>query len=359
MSDFLASAHPLLGKRLPRLAIASLPTPISAHTLSLPRGDYDVYVKHDDLTSALYGGNKVRKLEYLLQRALDRGAKRVATFGAVGSNHALATAMHARAQGLGCTCFLSHQRATPKISSVLNMHRKLGTEVIRWGSSVDVPELYRKHLQERQIWVIPLGGTCWLGSVGFVVAGLELAQQIQSGAVVTPDRIYIAAGTTGSAAGLALGLSAGGVDTTVHAIQVADNPFGSEQKMRKLIDKTLFILNRIDPTFVARDVHDRIVWRDEFLAGGYAKVNEVTTAAVAVARKQLGVTLETTYTGKAMAAMHHDLQAPGYRGGPCLFWNTYNSSELEVDTESPASPGNIPAEFERYFDEKNRSRRSS
>ena len=350
MGDLLAAAYPGIGKRLPKLAIAELPTPVSTHRLKSGSRTFDVAVKHDEATSSLYGGNKIRKLEYLLRRAKDRGSRRVATFGAAGSNHALATAMHAFALGLDCTCFLSHQTATPNVARTLNMHRQLGTEIFRWGHSVDQVALFRDHLQGRGAWVIPLGGTCWLGAVGFVNAGFELAAQVADGLVERPDRIYIACGTTGSAAGLALGIAAARLGSTVHAVQVADNPFASERKMRKLMRKTRLLLKRADSTFLADDFESKVVWRDEFLAGGYARVDDATTAAVRIAKDELGLSLETTYTGKALAAMLRDLETKRADGESCLFWNTYNAHALPVSADRPADLGNIPAEFERYYD---------
>jgi len=94
------------------------------------RGRRVVTVKHDNLTGDVYGGNKVRKLEYLLCRARDRRAERVATFGTVASNHALATALYATSLGLECTCLLSHQSKTPLAAAVLNSHLQIGTEII-------------------------------------------------------------------------------------------------------------------------------------------------------------------------------------------------------------------------------------
>ena len=349
MSDYLAAAFPKIGAQLPKVSIAALPTPVSEHELTLPAGSRNIVVKHDEATSALYGGNKVRKLEYLLQRAKERGARRVATFGAAGSNHALATAIHAAEIGLDCTCFLSHQRATPKVPVALNMHRRLGTEVFRFGHGVDAIKLFRRHLQHRRMWVIPLGGTCWLGALGFVNAGLELAQQVADGIVEKPDHIYMACGTTGSAAGLAVGLAVAGLETTVQAIQVADNPFASEEKMRRLVSKIQLLLQRMDPMFGAVVSAERLVWRDEFLAGGYARVDAPTENAVAIAKDQADLSLETTYTGKAFAAMLHDLQASTWNDERALFWNTYNAQPLPVDEARPDDLANIPADFERYY----------
>ena len=349
MNNALSMAFPRIGASLRHAAIASVPTPVTSHTIGLPPGTRNIMVKHDEATNEVYGGNKVRKLEYLLRRAGDRKARRIATFGAVGSNHALATAIHATRLGFDCTCFLSHQKATPNIARTLNMHRELGTEIVRWGGSVDSRTLYRKYLQHRKTWVIPLGGTCWLGAVGFVNAGLELAEQIRSAEIPCPARIYIACGTTGSSAGLSLGLAAAGLPVTVHAVKVADNPFASERKLRKLMAKTNFILNRLDPSFDASEDTWCLRWRDAFLAGGYAKVDEATTESVKVADAALGLKLETTYTGKAFAAMLHDLQSPDYSGEPYLFWNTYNSRTLPVTSAPPDAWDDIPEEFARYY----------
>lgn len=351
MSDYLSATYPALGQRLRKLQLAELPTPVERADFDTSGGLRCIAVKRDDISSAHYGGNKIRKLEYIFRRALDRGAKRVATFGAAGSNHALATAVLAKQVGLECTCFLGHQKCTPKVPIALNMHRLLGTEIVRYGGSVDQLALFRKYLQNRHTWVVPLGGSSWLGAVGFVSAGLELAQQVRDGELPCPDRIYIATGTMGSTAGLALGLAAAGLPTKVHAVCVVDKRFGNPVMLDRLICKTALMLNRLDPSFDSEMAKKaKLVWRGEFLAGGYAVVDERISDAVEVARDDLGLALETTYTGKAMAAMLHDLQQPDYNGEQYLFWNTHNSRELPVTADKPATLKNIPDDFLRYYD---------
>ncbi len=350
MSDSLGDAYPKLAARLRKLPIAALPTPLSRHTVGTAAGTRYITIKHDDLTSDVYGGNKVRKLEYILQRAKDRGAKRVATFGAVGSNHALATAIHARQLELECTCFLAHQTPTPNIPGTLRMHLQLGTELVKWGGGVDRLALYRRYLQGRKAWVIPLGGTCWLGAVGFVNAGLELATQIEAGELQVPDRIYIANGTMGSAAGLAIGLALANLPTKIHAVRVADNRFVRREVLFNLMNKTAELLRRFEPSLPSGLVRpEQVVWRGEFFAGGYAAVDEATASACAIARNQLGLTLDTTYTGKAMAALLHDLET-SREDESYLFWNSYNSRPLPPLTESVRPGENLPQQFERYFD---------
>ena len=350
MTDYLGIAYPALAIKLRKRSFASLPTPVSHHEIESPGETLSFAVKHDDETSPLYGGNKIRKLEYILQRAKDRGAERVATFGAVGSNHALATAIHARQFDMDCTCFLAHQKSTPTISKTLTKHLLLGTELVRYGGKVDRLQLYRRYLQNRKTWVIPLGGTCWLGAIGFVNAGLELAAQIESGDVATPERIYIANGTMGSAAGLSIGLALAGLATKIHAVRVADNRFARRETLDRLILKTATLLNRLDPSLsVDSATANNVVWRDDFFAGAYAAVDAVTLDACKFADRSLGLTLDTTYTGKAIAAMLHDLKA-GYTGS-CLFWNTYNSRPLDISSTETVDKDGLPDEFLRYFNE--------
>lgn len=349
MTDSLGKSFPIFAMRLRKRSFASLPTKVSHHEVELPAGKRHIVIKHDDQTSPLYGGNKTRKLEYLLQRAKDRGAKRVATFGAVGSNHALATAIHAREVGLECTCFLAHQKRTPNIPLALDKHLLLGTTLARYGGGVNHLELFRRHLHKQKTWVIPLGGTCWLGAVGFVNAGLELAAQVEAGELEEPARIYIANGTMGSVAGLALGLALAELPTEIHAVRVADNRFTRPAVLERLIMKTATLMNRLDGSIpLAAATQTNIVWRDDFFAGGYATVNEATARAVNTAKTELGLILDTTYTGKAMAALLHDLD-DDQSDGPILFWNTYDSKPLSVANQIPPRE-NLPEQFQRYYE---------
>jgi 1-aminocyclopropane-1-carboxylate deaminase/D-cysteine desulfhydrase-like pyridoxal-dependent ACC family enzyme len=351
MTDYLGNAHPKLANKLRKQSFASIPTPISHHNIELPAATRSVIVKHDDQTSSIYGGNKIRKLEYLLQRAKERGANRVATFGAVGSNHALATAIFARELGFECTCFLAHQKPAPSIPLTLSAHLHLGTELVRYGGKVDRLDLFRRYLQNRKTWVIPLGGSSWLGAIGFVNAGLELAAQIESGELDAPDRIYIANGTMGSVAGLALGLALANLKTEIHAVRVADNRFARRDVLDKLMKKTATLLSAFDPTIPDRLADaTNIVWRDDFYAGGYAIVDETTRRAINFAKDHLGLTLDTTYTGKAMAALLHDLGSNS-AGSSNLFWNTYNSRPLPVSDAGCPPLAGLPKEFERYFEQ--------
>lgn len=351
MSDSLGKNFPRLAEQLPKTTIADLPTPLRNYSLPDTVIDNSMLVKHDDLSSEIYGGNKIRKLEYILQRAIDRKAKRVATFGTVASNHALATSLYATELDLECTCLLSHQSKTPKAPLALNMHLQNHTEIVRFGGSRrSRVSTMREYLQNRHTWVIPTGGSSWLGAVGFVNAGLELAAQLDAAGIQTPDRLYVANGTMGTAAGLALGLALADVTTEVHAIRVTHEIVANRNAMRHLIDKTAIMMRRLDRS-IPEDIAERtkLCFRDEFFGDGYALSNAATDSAIETARNAMGLELDTTYTGKAMAALLHDAVNPVLAGQRFLFWNTYNSRVLPVSAKLPADTSQLPEEFLRYY----------
>jgi D-cysteine desulfhydrase len=351
MTDYLGNTFPVLGERLQRTRFASLPTPVSRETLHIAGIEREIWVKHDDVSGTLYGGNKVRKLEYILQKAALRKATRIATFGAVASNHALATSLYARQLGLNCTCFLSHQQADEKCARTLDAHIANKTELVYYGGSYHSRvETLRKHAQGRNCWIVPVGGSSWLGSVGFVNAAFELAEQITANDLPCPGRIYVATGTMGTAAGLALGLALAGLPTSLHAVRVTDERFASRKAMQRLINKIAMML-RLYGADIPDDIgaRVRINFRDEFFGDGYAKSNAETDRAVAIAGEQAELRLESTYTGKAMRALLHDLQVRDDSGEPVLFWNTFNSRPWPIAAITAADREQLPDPFKRYF----------
>ena len=347
----LSRRYPELGRRLPYLPLADLPTPVDRAALSLAQRDIPLAIKRDDITASRYGGNKVRKLEYLLQEARDQGAERVATFGTVASHHALATAIFAAKTGFACTCFLSHQSKYPGVGDALRVHQSIGTDIVRFGGrDTDVEKAQRDHLAGSKAFIVPMGGSSPRGTLGYVNAGLELAAQIEAGEAEHPERIYIALGTVGTAAGLALGLALAELDTEINAVAVSADEYSGEHLLRRMIADTAALMHAADAS-MADDVAERVnvVRRDSFFGPGYGKTDETTERAIGIAREQLGLRLEHTYTGKAMACMISDLEA-GY-DGRVLFWNTYNSRPLGIDRRAPPDLARMPEEFARYFDD--------
>lgn len=340
----------MLAERLARVPLATLPTPVREIRYARPGRTRSLWIKSDNLTGEPYGGNKVRKLEYLFRPPVVKRRRRIATFGAVGSHHALATALYSRQLGFACTCFLSHQTRTTSVPATLNMHLRIGTELVPFGGSCeDRVATLRRYLWDRNAWVIPAGGSSWLGAVGFVNAGLEVADQIARGDLPVPHRLYVASGTMSTAAGLALGLALANLPVTVHAVRVSHTSIANEAVLARLMHKTTMMLNRIDPSFPANLAdRARVVLRHEYFGRGYAHSNAATDAALATAAEQFDLTLESTYTGKAMAALLDDVDADR-RDEPVLFWNTYHSAPLDVAADRPLDAEKLPQEFLGYF----------
>jgi len=337
-----------LDRAIARLPLADLPTPLREYEVDVAGRRHALFVKLDNLSSGVYGGNKVRKLEYILPLARKRARHCIATFGTVGSHHALATAIYAERLGYPCIAFLSHQHKTREVADVLATHLALGTELVPFGGNyAQRIAILRKKLRGRGALVVAPGGSSWLGTFGFVQAGRELAAQVASGLMPVPERLYVATGTMGSAAGLALGLALSGLATEVHAVRVSHTWLCNEDSLHRTMTKATAMMRRVAPTIPA-DLPERasIRLRHGFFAGGYAHTDERTEAAIACAASQLDLALESTYTGKAMAALLHDLHGSEAR---CLLWNTYNSARLPLAATRSRTSAEPPPAFSRYF----------
>lgn len=348
--DFLACRFPLLSSRLPRAGLGSLPTPVHEYKVRFRSAERTLAIKHDNQTSCIFGGNKVRKLEYILPRAASKGCTRIATFGAAGSNHALATALYARELGLGSTCFLAHQAKAASVGATLNKHIQIGTDLVPFGGDYRARiRTLRDHLWGRRTWVIPMGGSSWLGTIGFVAAGLELAEQLEKRAITPPQYLYVAAGTMGTAVGIALGLALAGAATEVQAVRVSHPSIMNRKALDTLLNKTVLMMHRLDaavPLALAQRARIRI--RNEFFGPGYARGTKATEEAIRFARDALDLELETTYTAKAMSALLADWWAGD--ADNALYWHTCNSEPLHVPVDRPLDRSALPAEFMRYFE---------
>ncbi len=347
--DLLQHRFPGLLARLPRVPLATLPTPVRDAELQTDTASSHISIKDDGCTGELYGGNKVRKLEYLFGRIDRDRIDRVATYGTVASNHALATAVYTRSLGLQPICFLAHQTRTPLAAAALARHLELGTQLVPFrGNRSARIAIQRRVLQGRRATVIPMGGSSWTGCVGFITAGLELSEQIGADLLPCPDRLYIATGTMGTAAGLALGLALAERPVEVHAVRVSNTTIASRPVLDRLMRKCCYMLNRLDPEFPV-ELHQkaRVELRDDFFGPGYAKTTPETDAAIALADEQAGLNLEATYTGKAFAALLRDLRNSAVEVGRSLFWNTYSTTPSA--TGGPLDLAKLPEEFRSYF----------
>lgn len=352
----LFDAFPELAGKIPHVPLASLPTPIEPLEPLSQNTGARLYVKRDDLTSPRYGGNKVRKLEFLLGRAVHDGAKAVLTFGAAGSNHALATAIYARALGLRSLSMLVPQPVAHSVRKNLLFGWKTGAELHHYTSNARVRlgvlyQMQRGRLRDgRYPQIIPAGGSSPLGALGFVNAAFELKAQIDAGLLPEPDLLFAASGTMGTVVGLYLGLKAAGLRTRVAAIRVTSPPYTSMEKARELFGATNALLHTASAAFpLLPFLESDFQLRNDFLGPGYGRYTEASAKAVRRAADG-GLTLEGTYTGKAFAALLDAADSGALQGKTALFWDTYNSRDFSSEIAGIDYHA-LPKAFHRYFED--------
>ena len=323
---------PQLAARLPWQALADLPTALeAAPRFGAALGIPSLLVKRDDLSGRPYGGNKVRKLEYLLGDALAGGCDAVLTFGAAGSNHALATAIYARQLGLDCHAVISDQVQTPWVADTLRWHLQLGTQLTPAASYAQMLETAATIRAQHpggaeRLYEIPWGGSSPLGTLGFVAAGFEIAAQLADLGLEEPARIYLACGTMGSVAGLLLGLYLADSDATVVGVPILPQERVTAPAVGALCKAAHQEMQQRDANVPScPDLLSRLEFRSAFFGTGYAEATPEGLEAMQLARDLADLKVETTYTAKALACLIADARSGRLAGCTPVFWQTWNS----------------------------------
>jgi 1-aminocyclopropane-1-carboxylate deaminase/D-cysteine desulfhydrase-like pyridoxal-dependent ACC family enzyme len=361
----LFEQYPSLREKLPYSSLGEFPSSVQKlERLGAELGIGQLYMKRDDLSGKLYGGNKPRKLEFILGGALRSRAKGVMTFGCAGSNHALATAIYARQVGLKSISMLMPQPNAKYVRRNLLMSQHCGAELHLCGtgleSAINMPLVYtastyqllRHRLKKGRFpYFVPPGGSSALGVVGYINAALELKGQIASGEMPEPQYVYVACGTMGTAAGLTLGLRVARLGSRVVSVAVSGERYTNTRGMVRLINKTNSLLHSLDASFPKLEFSETDVdIRHDYFGQRYALFTMEGMEAVSLMRDCEGIKLDGTYTGKTLAALIHDATNGGLRGKAVLFWNTLNSRDFSDDI-SGLDYHDLPRPFHRYFEE--------
>ncbi len=297
-----------------RLALGRFPSPLNP--LDARRG---LWCKDDSALNPAYGGNKVRKLEYLLAESRRRGKRVLVCWGDAGSHTVAAAARLGTLGGFAVESVLYGRDGgdTPGPEA-----EALPGRVWRTPGFLSACLLARLRSLRPSVAYVPLGATTAVSTLGYVRAARELIDQWPASAGPLPARVYVALGSGGTAAGLAVGFSLAGVPSVVHGIQTVEAPVVTPRRVARIVRETLRLVGREAEAASCIDRHLRIDSR--FLGRGYGDPTEASQRAVAAAQAW-GLSLETAHTGKAMAALLHDL-AQG-ASGPLLFWNSHHAVE--------------------------------
>ena len=277
----------------PKVSLGLFPTPLhKLENISRALGA-QIYVKRDDMTGIGLGGNKVRKLEYLLADAKEKGAEVVFTTGGAQSNHAMLTAAAAKKLGMTPILILKERGVTARQGNQLLEHL-MGTDV-RFMDTGDYADIYAemdrvgKELG-RPYYKIPCGGSNALGTLGYVECVKEIAAQ-----GMRFDHIICAEGSGGTMAGLTLGAKLFMPEARVTGMMVDTDPF-EEITVRLMREAAALLGENIDISAADFDLRD--------LCGpGYAIASEEGNAAVGMMAAQEGIFLDPVYTGKAFAGL--------------------------------------------------------
>lgn len=277
----------------PRVSLGIFPTPIQKLENVSRLLNTNVYVKRDDLTGIGLGGNKVRKLEFLLADAKEKGAEVVFTTGGAQSNHAMLTAAAAGKLGMKAILVLKKRGVTERLGNQLLEHL-MGTDV-RFVDTDDYADIYAEMDRigkglGRPYYKIPCGGSNALGALGYVDCAREIAGQ-----GLRVDHLICAEGSGGTMAGLALGAKLFLPGTKVYGMMVDTDPF--DQITPALMREAAALLE-ITPDITPADYTLR-----DMCGPGYAIASEAGNAAVSLMARQEGLFLDPVYTGKAFAGL--------------------------------------------------------
>ncbi|HPO45251.1 MAG TPA: pyridoxal-phosphate dependent enzyme [Spirochaetota bacterium] len=344
--------YPGLGERLPRIPLGAFPTPVR----KLECLDCDnLWVKRDDLSAAAYGGNKVRKLEFILGEAKRLGKRDVVTIGGIGTNHGLATAIYCKKLGIKCTLLLFEQPVTSYVKRNLLLYRYFGARTIFTGS---LPKTVLAYFLTHRLFhpaahYVFAGGSDVYGTVGFVNAAFELRRQVEEGLMPEPTLIVCPLGSNGTLAGLALGVRLAGLRARVTGVRVTAPylgpiPASTPGAVSNLMAQTLRFLRRADSGVPAVSVEAPEVL-DDYFGDGYGCPTAACCEAIDIMKIKEGLDLEPTYTGKTFAAVVDMVRQSRTRDEVVLYWHTYNSADLSREAAS-VDYHDLPAEFHRFFE---------
>jgi D-cysteine desulfhydrase len=336
---------PQLAPRIPWVRLGAWPTPIEAIVVD----GRPIWVKCEGASSPLYGGNKIRTLEAWLGHAKAEGAAKIWAMGAYGSNHAIATILHARAIGLDAGAILFPQPHSEWAQENLSAMIATGAELVRLRHVIEVPFAgLRIARRDRRALVMPPGGATPIGTFGAMSAAFELADQVRAGLAPPPRRIVLAIGSTCTSAGLVAGLSLAHQIGAwpwpvpiVHAVRVTPWPVTSRVRTAHLASRSLRRIaqlggprNELGLTQLVR----RLVVDGRELGPGYGLATARSEAAMRTLATAGAPRLDGVYTGKASAALLRLHRRASSDDEPLMLWSTKSTVRLPPADDVSRAP---------------------
>jgi D-cysteine desulfhydrase len=300
--------------------------PRLSHQLGGPR----ILVKRDDQTGLATGGNKTRKLEFLVADALGQGADTLVTQGSAQSNHCRQTAAAAARHGLGCVLLLRGPEPRGTAEANLLLDRILGAS-LRFGAPSLEDTGRELRAQGHRPYLIPTGGSNEIGVMGYVAAMEELASQLRSSGQQV-DAIVLPTGSGGTQAGLLLGARTAGLPVRVLGVSVSRSAAAAREAVAELANRTAARLE-VTGDFASEDVEVD----DAFLGDGFGVMSDLEARAIRTMGATEGLLLDPVYTGRAFGALMALVSRRTFTPEETvLFWHTGGTPALFVSDHAAA-----------------------
>lgn len=320
---YLHQWSPALRRTLPHLELGTGPTPV--RPLPGLAGKTAVWLKDESgFGNGGWGGNKVRKLEWLLPDVKRRRRRTILTFGGLGTNWGLATALYGRDEGIRTALALIDQPVDEHVEAQLKRLEASGADLHFTHSKArtvaSAPWLILRHSSGfRPPYILPAGGSSPLGTLGYVETAFEIAAQVDSGELPAPGHVVVPAGSGGTAAGLSLGFSLAGLQTRVIGVIVTDQLRLDQQAMGKLAGRSAALLKEYGATFPEPTLDFEMT--ADWMGPAYGAPTPESELAIERSRS-VDLELDPVYTAKAMAALLDKSETGEFGDGPVLFINT-------------------------------------
>lgn len=320
--------------RFPRLHFAHLPTPLEPmERISMALGGPNLWIKRDDCTGLSSGGNKTRKLEFLIADAVEHKADTIITQGATQSNHARQTTAIAAKLGMECHVLLEDRTGYEDQAYVYNGNVLLdqlhGATISRHPADTDMNAAMEELAQQlrddgKSPYIIPGGGSNEIGALGYVNAAIELTTQANDRSLRI-DHLVHATGSSGTQAGLVLGMEGMNTGIPVYGIGVRAPKQKQEEMVYDLAQRTAEYMG-LRPDVVARD---KVVANSDYVGDGYGLPTDAMVEAVKMLAQYEGILLDPVYSGKGFSGLI-DLIRKGHfkQGENVVFLHTGGSISL-------------------------------
>jgi D-cysteine desulfhydrase len=348
----LFQKYPELGRKLPQLELGNFPTPVHP----LQRLDIEnFWIKRDDQSSSVYGGNKIRKLEFILAAVRQKKIRHLVTAGGIGTNHGLATAIFCDQLGIKCTLLLYYQPVTESVKQSLLLLGQYRVRLIYrktlWRTMVSYYGIYR--LKYPGAYFVYPGGSSTVGNIGYVNAAFELKHQIDQGILPEPAVIFCPLSSGGTLAGLVLGAQLAGLNTQVIGVRVMPSHLGPFQActlktVEKQIQHTYGYLKKRCRDLPDISIRLPVILMD-YLGSRYGSPSRAGRKAHHLMQEKEGIRLDPTYTAKTFAAVLDYCRNHQVNRGPVLYWHTYNSVDMS-NQAAEADIRDLPESLQTFID---------